>query len=344
VGGNWKWPRANRRAVEIRSYESFSLDSHPNIANNCSRSLHFLIMWCFTMRRLSHRKSHGFTLIELLVVIAIIAILIGLLLPAVQKVREAAARMSCSNNLKQIGVAVHNHQSTYGYLPAGYADQSAKGGTGSLFYFILPYMEQDNIFKLGAVPPINTNPQPDAYWGNFADMRTPAANTIKTYLCPSDATNQPTPTWTNGWVVGNYAYNHDAFNNPGDPWWGHDINNKLPGSFQDGTSNTVGFTEKYARCNNQGTLWGHGVWNPGWEPRFNSWAARGIDSKFVVQPAPNPATTSSCNFNIPTSPHTGGINVGLMDGSVRFVSNGMSPITWASALTPSGGEVLANDW
>jgi len=296
-------------------------------------------------RFFSPRRWRGFTLIELLVVIAIIAILIGLLLPAVQKVREAAARMNCSNNIKQIGTGLHNYHSTYNYFPAGYVNATGKG-TGSLFYFLLPYLEQDNVFKLGNVPPNNTNPQPDAYWGNFADMRTPAANIIKTYLCPSEPNNQPAPTWTNGWVVGNYAYNQEAFGKSGDGGWdtGSNFNNRMPASFPDGTSNTIGIAEKYANnClangNGNGALWGHGNWNPWWEPRFNSWANNGVSSKFQVQP-----TKSQCDSSLPQSAHAGGTNVGLMDGSVRFLSQGISANTWWWACTPNGQESLGSDW
>jgi prepilin-type processing-associated H-X9-DG protein len=288
----------------------------------------------------------------LLVVIAIIAILIGLLLPAVQKVREAAARMQCSNNLKQLGLALHNYHSAIGNFPQYYQDAGANpGGVGNIFYFILPYMEQDNVFKLGSNPGGGTPPvvrsQPDSYIWEFADLRTPAANTIKTYLCPSDGTSDPPPSWTNGWVVGCYAVNMAAF----DPNGGSDFNRKpgLSKSFPDGTSNTIALGEKNARCqtninpNGQGTLWGHGAWNPYWEPRFNSNAhfgtATGLDSRFQVQP-----TIAQCNPVRASSQHSGGMNTALWDGSVRFLSGSISQQTWWYACTPNGGETLGNDW
>jgi prepilin-type N-terminal cleavage/methylation domain-containing protein len=140
-------------------------------------------------------RRPGFTLIELLVVIAIIAVLIGLLLPAVQKVRDAAARMSCSNNLKQLGTAAHNYQSTFGKLPPGSlgARPAANPDTDPTFFsyqhlgcltLLLPYIEQDNLYKSMK---INANPTaPGPLWVTVPENVAAAQQRVKTYLCPSD--------------------------------------------------------------------------------------------------------------------------------------------------------------
>jgi prepilin-type N-terminal cleavage/methylation domain-containing protein/prepilin-type processing-associated H-X9-DG protein len=283
----------------------------------------------------------GFTLIELLVVIAIIAILIGLLLPAVQKVREAAARMKCSNNLKQIGIGLHNYHSAYGKFPpmARYSPPAQNNGVeerSNLWISLLPYIEQDNIYRL------SPGPSPRAPSVDSGDPNSVANKTIPMYLCPSDATNQPAATWTNGWVVANYVANHDAFHNPNDGGWMSAWDSgktsyqaSMPATYQDGTSNTIGVAEAYGRCGSTGTLWAHESVNPDWHAMFNDWSARLNNSKFQVMP-----TLATCDPHRPQQIHTGGMNVLMMDGGVRNLNSSIDPFVWAALLTPAGGETV----
>ena len=288
------------------------------------------------------RRWRGFTLIELLVVIAIIAILIGLLLPAVQKVREAAARMQCGNNLKQTSLAAVNCSDTHqGLMPPGdglypNTQPAAYNSYASVFFHILPYMEQGNAYNNSLLPydPHGNNGNNPTYtpFPNGWPSNTTVTFQVnaKTYVCPSDPTasaitgNNPGPS--------SYAYNAQVF-----PvyWNGY---NHFPASITDGTSNTIFFTESPAACVGFWPDWGGSIADASF-PQPTGPAALFTTNRSASCPFSNPPYN-----NVAASAHTGGIQVGLGDGSVRFVGQGVSGWTWWYALTPAGGEVLGSDW
>jgi len=309
------------------------------------------------------QRCRGFTLIELLVVIAIIAVLVGLLLPAVQKVREAANRAKCSNNIKQMSLGLHNANDTWGRLPPM---SGTYGGAffAPLFWHLLPYIEQDNIWQAAAVGGVIF-----PNWGSLNPTGTPQylrQVRIPIYQCPSDPSiSKNCLDWCNG--DASYAGNFQVFglqrlSTSADPvaWDGQA---KIPTTFEDGQTNTIVFAEKYAACNGGSASPGGTWWMRGIMGNDNSFPAdrlsgvfaggQGIDgtvwfqgtaSKFVVQPQNYLASPGPCDNRLATSPHPAGMNVGLGDGSVRFLSSSIDPNTWWIAVVPNDGIPMPGDW
>jgi prepilin-type N-terminal cleavage/methylation domain-containing protein len=298
-------------------------------------------------------RPSGFTLIELLVVIAIIAVLMGLLLPAVQKVREAAQRIKCASNMRQLALAVHLYGGDNdGRLPPSnfyrvVNPQTGRAAEGSAFYVTLPYYEQETLFRQ------YTQDRPDA--GYLGGQYVPLA----LHVCPSDPTsNRGVATLDGKTATSNYALNLALFGAGGT----FNVKGAAPpytiGTIPDGTSNTIMMVET------SGCFPGFPAVDPqtGTPENFMSWPYPAYPN--TMGPYwPNPdelpgqvhhtgsfplpqigVNPQKADPNLCQSYHTGVMNVALMDGSVRTVSAGLSLATWSNALDPDDGQVLGSDW
>lgn len=298
-------------------------------------------------RRNCSRLRAGFTLIELLVVVAIVAVLVGLTLPAVQKVRSSAQRIKCGNQLRQMTIASQNAHSAIGTLPPGIGHYPADGNSyGTFFYHLLPYLEHDSLYQRS----FNSGTY---FVGNNQVFAQPVAG----FVCPADpsALNPAVgkDVMGNNWGLGSYAVNAqvvctvDANGHIQSP----EAHVQLGVDIADGASNTILLAEKYAQCFNGnypvgGNYWAYYFTGPNLQPYHPGFAVAwnpysiGPSSKFQVMPNPY---NGKCDPTMASSPHTAGIQIGMADGSVRFLSADITMYTWWYLCTPNGGEAIPGD-